>query len=87
MGLHVRLRPRDAGGVGDMRVRVKFEINPNDSDDLAPSNFAGATDMDELEGMVLTHFEEFDPAWSLSINKDDLKALWEQVQKLQVVGL
>jgi hypothetical protein len=65
-----------------MRVRVEFEIDPRSSEDLPPGDFAHATDMADLEDMVMDYFEP-NWRWRMSVNKSDLESLWKEVQKLQ----
>ena len=63
-----------------MKVRFEFEIDPRKTETVDPRDVA---DCETIEAMELELLEWPNPEWRVSVNKDDLTALWAAVQALR----
>lgn len=60
-----------------MKVRFEFEIAPYDTQDLEARDFDGCESIDDLHMQLL---DQPNPSWRVFVNKDDLQALWTEIQ-------
>ena len=62
-----------------MNVKFKFDMPSSRTDDLDPSCYDGCDTIQDLKACLLDECEM--PAWDVTVDKDDLDALWAEVEK------